>query len=139
MPSSKFLAAALGIAALTMGAALTPAAAAPAGTGLSSVTAPETQQMQQVQWRGHHGGYYRGYHGYRGGGDVAAGVLGGLALGAAVSGAYASTPYASGGYGYGYGDAPDDDWISYCSSKYRSFDPASGTYLGYDGVRHPCQ
>jgi hypothetical protein len=21
---------------------------------------------------------------------------------------------------------------------YRSYDPQSGTYLGYDGVRHPC-
>ena len=38
--------------------------------------------------------------------------------------------------------APDyagDDWLAYCSSKYRSFDPRSGTYLGYDGLRHPCQ
>jgi len=25
-----------------------------------------------------------------------------------------------------------------CSQRYRSFDPASGTYLGYDGQRHPC-
>ncbi|MGH6739994.1 MAG: BA14K family protein, partial [Bradyrhizobium sp.] len=22
--------------------------------------------------------------------------------------------------------------------RYRSYDPASGTYLGYDGLRHPC-
>jgi hypothetical protein len=21
---------------------------------------------------------------------------------------------------------------------YQSYDPASGTYLGYDGLRHPC-
>jgi len=27
---------------------------------------------------------------------------------------------------------------SYCAQRYRSFDPASGTYLGYDGLRHPC-
>ena len=26
----------------------------------------------------------------------------------------------------------------YCSQRYRSYDPASGTYLGYDGNRHPC-
>ncbi|MET0277599.1 MAG: BA14K family protein, partial [Pseudorhodoplanes sp.] len=31
------------------------------------------------------------------------------------------------------------DWYAYCASKYRSFDPASGTFLGYDGLRHPCQ
>jgi hypothetical protein len=26
-----------------------------------------------------------------------------------------------------------------CSERYRSFDPASGTYLGFDGSRHPCR
>ncbi len=25
-----------------------------------------------------------------------------------------------------------------CAQIYRSYDPASGTYLGYDGMRHPC-
>jgi glyoxylase-like metal-dependent hydrolase (beta-lactamase superfamily II) len=25
-----------------------------------------------------------------------------------------------------------------CSQRFKSYDPASGTYLGYDGVRHPC-
>ena len=28
---------------------------------------------------------------------------------------------------------------SYCAQRYRSYDPASGTYLGFDGLRHPCQ
>jgi len=27
---------------------------------------------------------------------------------------------------------------SYCAQRYRSWDPATGTYLGYDGRRHPC-
>ena len=27
---------------------------------------------------------------------------------------------------------------AYCSQRYRSYDPSSGTYLGYDGERHPC-
>src|SRR5258706_11757791 len=31
------------------------------------------------------------------------------------------------------------DWIASCSQRYRSFDPASGTYLGYDGYRHYCR
>jgi hypothetical protein len=26
-----------------------------------------------------------------------------------------------------------------CAKRYRSFDPASGTYLGRDKLRHPCQ
>lgn len=36
----------------------------------------------------------------------------------------------------GYG-APG--WEAYCFSRYRSFDPISGTYLGYDGRRHFCR
>jgi hypothetical protein len=28
--------------------------------------------------------------------------------------------------------------VSYCASRFRSYDPASGTYLGNDGYRHPC-
>jgi len=24
------------------------------------------------------------------------------------------------------------------AQRYKSYDPASGTYLGYDGLRHPC-
>jgi len=27
---------------------------------------------------------------------------------------------------------------SYCARRYRSYDPASGTFLGNDGVRHRC-
>ena len=30
------------------------------------------------------------------------------------------------------------DWVASCRARYRSFDPASGTYLGYDGYRHYC-
>jgi hypothetical protein len=54
--------------------------------------------------------------------------------------------YDDGGY-YGGDDTPyayvgnqgltDDD--SDCAQRYRSYDPATGTYLGYDGQRHPCQ
>jgi hypothetical protein len=34
--------------------------------------------------------------------------------------------------------APVGGDASYCAQRYRSYDPASGTYLGYDGQRHPC-
>jgi hypothetical protein len=145
MTASKFLTASAGLSALALAACLTPSAAvaAPAGTGLSSLGAVDTQLVQQVGWRGR-GGYYRGRgygyrgygyrgYGYRNGGAVAAGVIGGLALGAAIAGAAAAPPpvaYAPGG---------GADWIAYCSSKYRSFNPATGLYLGYDGQYHPCQ
>ena len=34
--------------------------------------------------------------------------------------------------------AEEDDALAYCERTFRSFDPASGTYLGYDGERHAC-
>ena len=33
---------------------------------------------------------------------------------------------------------PDQSAVAYCSQRFRSYDPASGTYLGYDGVRRSC-
>ncbi|MBS7702378.1 BA14K family protein [Chelatococcus asaccharovorans] len=75
-------------------------------------------------------GYYYG-PGYNAGAAAAAGAAG-LAAGALIGGAIASQQAAPVVRG-------DPDWIAYCSSKYRSFDPASGTYLGYDGRRHICQ
>jgi hypothetical protein len=33
---------------------------------------------------------------------------------------------------YGSGD------VAYCASRFRSYDPETGTFLGYDGLRHPC-
>jgi hypothetical protein len=30
------------------------------------------------------------------------------------------------------------DWYNYCSDRYRSFDPQSGTFMGYDGQEHFC-
>ena len=30
------------------------------------------------------------------------------------------------------------DAVAYCARRYRSYDPRSGTFLGYDGLRHPC-
>ena len=63
------------------------------------------------------------------GNSLAAGALG-LATGAIIGGAIAqSQAQAAPVYG---GNA------SYCAQRYRSYDPRSGTYLGYDGMRHPC-
>ena len=31
------------------------------------------------------------------------------------------------------------EWYSYCAAKYRSFDPATGTYLAFSGVRRMCR
>lgn len=40
----------------------------------------------------------------------------------------------------GYGPPPwTPDWYTYCYSRYRSFDPNSGTFIGYDGYEHFCR
>jgi len=49
---------------------------------------------------------------------------------------YAAYPgYVAPGAGYEVSSAADP---AYCAQRYRSWDPASGTYLGFDGLRHPC-
>ena len=121
----------------------------------SSAQTADNSLLTQVQWRGRRGG------GWRGGG---AGIGIGLAAGALIGGAIAagSSPYYGSGYygpgygygpsyGYGYGGpayAPAPVYVqpgygggddeAYCIQRYRSYDPASGTYLNNDGNRYPC-
>ena len=77
------------------------------------------------------------------GGGFWPGVAVGVGIGSTY-GYYGSPSYYDDSYGY-YDDsavaaAPptDDDAVAYCMQRYRSYDPASGTYLGNDGLRHPC-
>jgi hypothetical protein len=35
-------------------------------------------------------------------------------------------------------DGDGDDAEARCSAQFRSFDPRSGTYIGYDGETHVC-
>lgn len=83
-----------------------------------------------------HYGYWGGHRGYWRGAGV------GLATGALIGGALAAQPYY-----WGYYDEPDTyaepapaagDDVQYCMSRFKSYDPSSGTYMGYDGIRHPC-
>jgi hypothetical protein len=87
----------------------------------------------------------RGWHHHGGWGW--GGAAAGFATGALIGGALASRPYY--GYApYGYYDEPvvvDDGYAAapggsdqYCAQRYRSYDPRTGTFMGYDGVRHPC-
>lgn len=39
-----------------------------------------------------------------------------------------------------YGPPPwSPDWYAYCSSRYRSFNPNTGYFVGFDGVPRFCQ
>jgi hypothetical protein len=79
--------------------------------------------------RPHYGRYYRHDRG-----SAAAAGIAGLAAGALIGGAIASQQ-AQAAPTY---VVPNQSAHAYCSQRFRSYDPASGTYLGYDGIRHPC-
>lgn len=101
---------------------------------LALATSGVLASSANAQWRGHHGGY--GYHHHRGGGGAA---IGGFVAGALLGGALASQPrYYGPGPGYAYGPGYGGSEVQYCLSRFKSYDPRSGTYLGYDGYRHPC-
>jgi hypothetical protein len=95
-------------------------------------------------------GYRPGYGGRRGYGGAGRGFGLGFATGALIGAApyyygsgygYDDYAYADDGYDDGYVAAPaygGDRDDAYCLQRFQSYDPRSGTYLGYDGLRHPC-
>jgi hypothetical protein len=146
------LALALPMAAISSGNA---APLAPASVLVTSAagTTDSNSLLTEVQWRrggGWRGGYRGGYGYRRGWGGAGVGV--GLAAGALIGGAIAAGAnpyygYGPGYYGPGYysepvvvapGYAGGGDSEAYCMQRFKSYDPGSGTYLGYDGQRHPC-
>jgi hypothetical protein len=86
------------------------------------------------------------------GAPAAAFVAGGLVGGALAAPYYGYGPYYPGPYYPGayypgpyypghYAAAPaysNEGAEGYCAQRFRSYDPSSGTYMGYDGQRHPC-
>jgi hypothetical protein len=106
-------------------------------------------------WR-NNGRHY--HHSHSNGGDLAAAGILGLAAGALVVGLasqpepvyanpyrqprprpireYPETVYLD---EYAGGLVPwSAEWYDYCSDRYRSFNPRSGTFIGYDGGEHFC-
>jgi hypothetical protein len=132
--STKPLVAIAAAAALTLAGSLAGATAqaAPLGpraaAGIAAAAETGGATVTPVQYYHHRRHYgYRGYRGYRhhhhndAGAAIAGGILG-MAVGAMIAGSAAQNSNA----------------VQYCASRYRSYDPRSGTYLGYDGYRHPC-
>jgi hypothetical protein len=82
-------------------------------------------------------GYYpdrRGY--YRDDGFAPLDAAAGVAEGAVdAAGAIATAPFRAMEGDRSYAMMGDP---SYCAQRYRSYDPRSGTFMGYDGQRHPC-
>ena len=95
-------------------------ASAVLGTALVLAASPA-----DARWR-HHGNRHHDNWG--------AGIAG-FAAGAILGGALAAQPRYYGPPAYAYEADPAD---AYCFRRFKSYDPRSGTYLGYDGYRHPC-
>lgn len=122
-----------------------PANAAPLAPASAAVAAAGAENLvEQVQYRRYYGpryGYYgRGYRYNRGaavGAGIAAGALGALAAGALLApGPVYAEPvpvYRDPVYA-----APDADAIAYCSRRFRTYDPETGTYIGSGGVVRAC-
>jgi MFS family permease len=113
------------------------ASAAAIVIAIGSITVSSPASAQYRHGGGWHGGGWHG-GGYRGGYYGGGWGWGGFAAGAAL-GALLATPYYYRGcpYYYDYGP-PSDSAVAYCLRRFKSYDPRSGTYLGYDGYRHPC-
>ena len=153
--SSKIIAVALMTAAAPWFVSTASALPVSSSLGLPTAVAPP---YEAVRYRG------RGYVG-AGIGLAAGAIIGGAILNATQPRGYYGydSGYGYGAYGqgyggyepdyaevpsYGYGPGPGpayrqsyvegDNDAGYCQQRYRSYDPASGTYLGYDGLRHPC-
>ncbi len=98
--------------------------AAPAHVGVTDVA----WSGGRYGWRGGYGrrGYGWGRFGYG-----AAGFLAGAAIGSALARpAYVYAPVVVPARGGGA--------VAFCEAHYRSYSPRTGTYVGYDGLEHPC-
>ena len=130
----KSIACALMLAAIGSVAAV-PASAAPSAALLSSIAAPIVLQheVELAQFRGDRG-RGRGDTYRRGGGSRGIGG-GGIALGigAAIIGGIVLSEAARAEHRSSHGG----DWDR-CAQTYRSFEPDTGLYTGYDGVRRTC-
>lgn len=140
---------------------------AQANAGSANFAARGNGQFAQEGTRGVLGGGQFRDSRRRGVGYAAGAAAAGVATGAAIAAGDYGYGYGPGYYGDEYAYGPDyygDSYAydtgpvvafdqpgavvepgpvgvpdaSYCAQRYRSYDPASGTYLGFDGLRHPC-
>jgi hypothetical protein len=114
---------------------LAGAASALPGAGGLALKNTVPSNVESVRWGG---------RGFGPGAFVAGAILGGALLAPRF---YGPRYYGPGPYyvdpGYAdpspySADPTGGDPVTYCLQRFKSYDPRSGTYLGYDGYRHPC-
>ena len=118
------IAAAAAIIGGGLATSLPVAQAAPiSGNAFTNAQAVQAATPIEVRYRHRHyrRDYYHHHHHDDDAGAFAAGAIFGLATGAILGSA-----------------AANNNAVAYCSQRFRSYDPRSGTYLGYDGYHHPC-
>jgi hypothetical protein len=125
------------------GASAAPISAAPIGKMPSATV--DTSMVEEVRQR-RHGRHHNRHRGRNVGIALgAAGLV--LGLSALASRPSYGDPYYYGRPSYGpaygpagYGASPwSPAWYDYCSNRYRSFDPRTGYFKGYDGEFHFCR
>lgn len=139
--TNRLILSAAAVLAISLAPLATAASAASITDALTIKNAVPTN-IETVQWRGRTGGAWRGrggrsWRGGRGwGGGFGPGFVGGAILGGmlAAPGYY----YGPGPYYYDYEPGYGGNAVGYCMQRFKSYDPGSGTYLGYDGRRHSC-
>jgi BA14K-like protein len=117
-----------------------------AGVAIASNTASATPFADALAIRNAAGTDVETVWGRGFGWGFGAGFLGGAIVGGALAAPYYyggpyyyGDPYYPPASGPGYYPAPGyGGGAAYCAQRYRSYDPATGTFLGYDGMRHPC-
>lgn len=133
MANFNWTIAAVGLLAACGVACISPASAQVARPQIGQGTSVPADLLTEVQYRGRWGGPGPG---------IGFGIAAGALLGAAIAGPYGPYYGYPGYYGppgyYPPPPPPPGDPVAYCMSRFRSYDPASGSYLGFDGLRHPC-
>jgi len=132
--TNRLILGAAAVLAISLAPLATAASAAPI-TGTLAIHNAVPTTIETVQWRGRggrtwHGGRNRGW-----GGGVVPGIIGGAIIGGMLAG---PRYYGPGPYYYDYEPGYGGNAVGYCMQRFKSYDPGSGTYLGYDGRRHAC-
>jgi hypothetical protein len=117
-----------------------------AATSLASTTV--TADAGGKHWKGgnnyHNHYYYKRDNGWNSGAALATGAILGLSIGALAAPRYYAPPppppvyYEPPPPDYGYYGGPTAQHISWCESRYRSYDPRNNSFVGYDGYIHQC-